>query len=152
MGLLNINRRRHLREKLSAREIARRTGLSRNTVSKHLAANTTELKYATPERPSKLDPFAEKLAGWLESEATKPRKQKRILKQLHADLVALGFTGSYGRVAAFARGWWAAPPWARPKPINRFRREGSDHPTRRRRHRSRREAAHVRSHLPATPK
>jgi len=31
MGLLNIIRRMHLREKLSIREIARRTGLSRNT-------------------------------------------------------------------------------------------------------------------------
>ena len=28
-------------------------------------------------------------------------------KQLHADLVVLGFTGSYGRVAAFARDWRA---------------------------------------------
>jgi hypothetical protein len=27
------------------------------------------------------------------------------LKQFHADLVALDFTGSYGRVAAFARQW-----------------------------------------------
>ena len=58
-----------------------------------------------PERPSKLDPFAEKLAGWLKTEAAKSRKQRRTLKQLHADLVALGFTGSYNRVAAFAREW-----------------------------------------------
>ena len=64
MGLLNIIRRMHLRQKLSIREIARRTGLSRNTVSKHLAADTVEPKFATPERPSKLDPFAEKLL-WL---------------------------------------------------------------------------------------
>jgi hypothetical protein len=27
------------------------------------------------------------------------------LKQLYADLTALGFTGSYNRVAAFAREW-----------------------------------------------
>jgi hypothetical protein len=27
------------------------------------------------------------------------------VKQLHVDLIALGFTGSYGRVAAFARSW-----------------------------------------------
>ena len=67
MGLLNIVRRMHLREKLSIREIARRTGLSRNTVSKHLAANTIEPKFATPERPSKLDPFSGKLAGWLKT-------------------------------------------------------------------------------------
>lgn len=105
MGLLNIIRRMALREKLPIREIARRTGLSRNTIRKYLNAGTIEPRFATPERPSKLDPFAEKLAAWLKTEAGKSRKQRRTLKQLHADLVALGFTGSYGRVAAFARQW-----------------------------------------------
>src|SRR3546814_13643366 len=33
------------------------------------------------------------------------RKQKRTVKQLHADLASLGYDGSYGRVAAFARAW-----------------------------------------------
>src|SRR3546814_4704546 len=33
------------------------------------------------------------------------RKQKPTFKQLHADLVSLGYDGSYGRVAAFARAW-----------------------------------------------
>ena len=105
MGLLNIIRRMHLRQKLSVREIARRTGLSRNTITKHLAADTIEPKFATPDRSSKLDPFAEKLAGWLKTEAGKSRKQRRTLKQMHADLVKLGFTGSYNRVAAFSRQW-----------------------------------------------
>jgi transposase len=107
MGLLNIIRRMHLRQKLSIREIARLTGVSRNTVTKHLAANTIEPKFATPERQSKIDPFADKLAGWLKTEAGKSRKQRRTMKQLHGDLVALGFTGSYARVAAFARKWKA---------------------------------------------
>ena len=66
MGLLNIIRRMHLREKLSIREIARRTGLSRNTVTKHLAANTIEPKFATPERSSKLDPFFGEVGGLAE--------------------------------------------------------------------------------------
>lgn len=35
----------------------------------------------------------------------RPRKQKRTIKQLHADLVSLGYDGFYGRVAAFARTW-----------------------------------------------
>ncbi|GHE66619.1 hypothetical protein GCM10019059_28050 [Camelimonas fluminis] len=95
----------HLRQKLQIREISRRTGLSRNTVTKHLASDTIEPRFATSERPSKLDPFAGKLADWLKSQAGKSRKQRLTLKQPHADLVALGFTGSYGRVAAFARGW-----------------------------------------------
>ena len=107
MELLNLIRRMSLRLKLPIREIARRTGLSRNTVKKHLNADTVEPKFAIAERPSKLDPFAEKLGGWLKSEAGKSRKQRRTLKQLHADLVSLGFTGSYSRVAAFARDWRA---------------------------------------------
>jgi transposase len=105
MGLLNIIRRMALREKLPIREIARRTGLSRNTIKKYLNAGTIEPRFATPERPSKLDPFAKRLAAWLKTQAGKSRKQRRTLKQFHADLVALGFTGSYGRVAAFAREW-----------------------------------------------
>lgn len=107
MGLLNIIRRMHLRQKLSIREISRLTGVSRNTVSKHLAANTIEPKFATPERSSKLDPFAETLAGWLKTNAKKGRKDRHTLKKMHADLVGLGFTGSYARVAAFARRWRA---------------------------------------------
>ncbi|MBB1493099.1 IS21 family transposase [Paracoccus sp. MC1854] len=105
MGLLNIIRRMALREKLSIREIRRRTGLSRNTIAKYLNAGTIEPKFTTPDRPSKLDPFAEKLASWLKTEGGKSRKQRRSAKQLHADLVALGYTGSYNRVAAFAREW-----------------------------------------------
>lgn len=105
MGLLNIIRRMALREKLPLREIARRTGMSRNTMKKYLNAGTIEPQFMTPERQSKLDPFAEKLAGWLKTEAAKSRKQRRTLKQMNADLVVLGFDGSYGRVAAFARDW-----------------------------------------------
>ena len=105
MGLLNIIRRMALREKQSIREISRRTGLSRNTIAKYLSAGTIEPTFAEPERPSKLDPFSDKLAAWLKTEAGRSRKQRRTLKQLHADLVVLGFTGSYGRVAAFAREW-----------------------------------------------
>jgi transposase len=107
MGLLNIIRKLRLRLGLPIREIARRTGLSRNTVKKYLKEGMIEPVFATPERSSKLEPFAEKLAGWLKTEAGKSRKQRRTLKQLHADLVRLGFTGSYNRVAAFARTWRA---------------------------------------------
>ncbi|OAN68090.1 integrase [Rhodobacteraceae bacterium EhC02] len=65
MGLLNIIRRMALRQKLPLRESARRIGMSRNTIKKYLNAGTIEPCFATPERPSKLDPFADKLAGWL---------------------------------------------------------------------------------------
>jgi hypothetical protein len=42
MGLLNIFRRMRLRQKLSIREIARLTGVSRNTVTKHLATKRSQ--------------------------------------------------------------------------------------------------------------
>ena len=107
MATLSVIRRWALRERLSIREIARRTGLSRNTIKKYLAAGVVEPRYAKRVSPSKLDAFADKLAKWLTDETTKSRKQQRTIKQMHADLVALGFDGSYGRVAAFARTWHA---------------------------------------------
>ncbi len=107
MALLSIIRRWALRDQLSIREIARRTKLSRNTIRKYLRCGAVEPKFKVPNRPSKLDAFADQLARWLKTEASKPRKQKRTVKQLHADLVSLGYEGSYGRVAAFARSWKA---------------------------------------------
>ena len=107
MALLSVIRRWHFREGMPIREIERRTGLSRNTIRKYLRGGAVEPKFKVPDRPSKLDPFAEKLSGWLKVEAGKSRKQKRTAKQLHADLVTLGYDGSYGRVAAFVKGWKA---------------------------------------------
>ena len=107
MALLSVIRRWHFREHLSIREICRRSGLSRNTIRKYLRLNGVEPKFNVPERSSKLDPFADRLSAWLKTESKKGRKQKRTMKQLHADLVSLGYEGSYNRVAAFAREWRA---------------------------------------------
>ena len=107
MGFLSVIRRWALRDKMPIREIARRTGLSRNTIRKYLRAEIVEPSFRTPTRPSKLDPFAEKLSGWLVMEVRKSRKDRRTAKQMHADLVKLGFDGSYERVAAFVRAWKA---------------------------------------------
>lgn len=96
MGLLNIIRRMALREKA----VDPRDQPANRAVAEHDREvserwyNRTNIHRT--ERPSKLDPFADKLAAWLKTEAVS-RKQRRTLKQVHADLVALGFTGSYGR-------------------------------------------------------
>lgn len=82
MDLLSVIRRWHFRQGISIREIKRRTGLSRNTIRKYLRADTVEPIFKVPDRPSKLDPFAEKLSGWLRTESSKSRKQKRTAKQL----------------------------------------------------------------------
>ena len=96
MALLSVIRRWHLRDELSIREISRRTGLSRNTIRKYLRSGEVEPRFKVPDRPSKLDIYAERLAAWLRTEANRPRKQKRTIKQLHADLMSLGYEGSYG--------------------------------------------------------
>ena len=105
MELLSVIRRWRYRDHYSIREISRRTGLSRNTVRKYLRADILEPKFKVSDRRSKLDPFANKLSRMLRQETATSRKQKRTIKQLHADLVALGYDGSYNRVAAFARDW-----------------------------------------------
>ena len=105
VAILSVIRRLHLREGLSIREIARRTKLSRNTIRKYLRDGTAEPKYPKRSGASKLDTYAAKLASWLKTEAGRGRKHRRNIKQLHSDLVSLGFSGSYDRVTAFARAW-----------------------------------------------
>ena len=105
VALLGIIRRWHLRDQVSLREIARRLGISRNTVRRYLRSEIVEPAYRDRRTPSALDQYAFKLSSWLKTEATKSRKQRRSLKQIHADLCELGFEGSYDRVAAFARQW-----------------------------------------------
>ena len=78
MDILSVIRRWALRDKMPNREIS---------------------------RPSKLAPYAEKLSGWLLAEQRKSRKERRTAKQMHADLVRLGFDGSYEPVSAFVRAW-----------------------------------------------
>jgi len=70
---------------------------------KYLRSDLIEPKVQRPDRSSKLDPYAEKLAAWLRRKAGRPRKQRWTVKQLYGDLVSLGYDGSYNRVAAFAR-------------------------------------------------
>jgi transposase len=89
--LLSVIRRWHHRDHIPIREIERRTGLSRNTIRKYLRSNAVEVRFKVPERPSRLDPFADKLSEWLRLEAGKGRKGRRTVRQIHADLVTLGY-------------------------------------------------------------
>ena len=86
MELLSVIRRWRHRDHFSIREISRRTGLSRNTVRKYLRSDGVDPRFNAEDRPSKLDPYADKLSHMLRQEAGKSRKQKRTIKQLHADL------------------------------------------------------------------
>ena len=105
VALLSVIRRWHFREGMPIREITRRTGLSRNTVRKYLASGVVEPRYPNRKSPSKLDDYELTLTSWLFRESKRHRKQRKTVKQLHSDLLQLGYTGSYDRVAAFARLW-----------------------------------------------
>lgn len=52
-------------------------------MKKYLRSDETEPTYAKRVSPSKLNPYAEKLATWPGIEATKSRKQRRNLKQIY---------------------------------------------------------------------
>ncbi len=107
MALLGIIRRWHIRDQVPLREIARRLGISRNTVRRYLRSETIEPAYAERRSSRAIDKYAFQLSALLKTEAARTRKQRRTLKQIHEDLKELGFEGSYDRVAAFARVWRA---------------------------------------------
>jgi transposase len=97
-------RRMHFRDRLSIREVTRRTGLSRNTVREWLRRpQVVEPKYAQREVVTKLDQFKETLTGWLKANRHRGKRERRTLKAMYQELVVMGYAGGYGRVAAFAR-------------------------------------------------
>ena len=83
MGFLSVIRRWALREGMPIREIARRTGLSRNTIKKYLREGAVEPKFKVPKRPSNLDPYADRLSAWLLAQ-TRPL----TIPPNHLDLIA----------------------------------------------------------------
>lgn len=101
VALLSVIRRWHYRDHVPIREIVRRTGLSRNTIRKYLASDVVEPRYPKRKTPSKLDGFVEHIVRWLKTESHKGRKQRRRVRQLYAELIERGYTGSYDRVAAY---------------------------------------------------
>ena len=106
MGMLAKIRRMHFRDKVPVREIARRTGLSRNTVRNWLRQPTmTEPKYPARVITSILDPYKEQLAAWLRTDSHRPKRDRRTARFLFNLLQAQGYPGGYGRVVEFVRHW-----------------------------------------------
>src|SRR5210317_1668789 len=99
-------RRMHFRDGMSLREVARRTGLSRNTVRAWLRQpEVSELKFSARVVRSVVDPYREQLEAWLNAELRRPKRERRTAKVLFNQIRALGYPGSYNRVAAFVKRW-----------------------------------------------
>ena len=107
MEMLGKVRRLHLRDKLSLHEIAKRTGLSRNTVRKWLrtAEEVAEPVYQRKAKPGKLTPFHAVLELALKADAHRIKQNRRTAKALFAEIKAAGYAGAYCQVTAFIRAW-----------------------------------------------
>jgi transposase len=106
MEMIDRVRRMHLRDKKSVREIARLTGLSRNTVAKWLAAPVKERpKYRRVAQLTKLAPFHEQLVQALQADARRPKRERRTALALFEQVKAAGYDGGYSRLTDFVRAW-----------------------------------------------
>lgn len=100
MEMLGRIRRMFYRDGLSRSEIARRTGLSRNTIKKWLTAPAAATPtYRRESPPGKLTPFAEQLRQALEVDARRPKRDRRTALALMAELKAQGYDGGYMRIS-----------------------------------------------------
>ena len=89
MDMIGRIRRLHSRKKKSEREIARITGLSRNTVAKWLHGEVDgPPKYRRGEQPNKLTVFHEALKQALKADARRPKHERRTAKALYAEIKA----------------------------------------------------------------
>jgi transposase len=106
MEMLGKIRRMFYRDGQSRSEIARRTGLSRNTIKKWLAEPAASApKYRRRSKPGKLSAFESQLRQALEVDARRPKRDRRTALALMAELKAQGHSGGYTVVSDFIRAW-----------------------------------------------
>ena len=106
MATLGKIRRMFYRDGLNQSEISRRTSLSRNTIREWLKRpEGAEPKYRREPRPGKLTPFEGRLIRLLETDARRPKRDRRTARALHAELKKQGFDGGYTLVSDFVRDW-----------------------------------------------
>ena len=104
VGMLAKIRRMYFRDKLSIREISRRTNMSRNTISDWLKKEVmSEPKYPQRQVTCLIDPYADQLRQWLETDRHRPKRNRRTAKVMFEALKGQGFSGSYVRVAGRVR-------------------------------------------------
>jgi len=107
MEMLGKIRRMYMRDKLSLHEIAKRTGLSRNTIRTWLrtADDPAPPVYRRTEAPGILTPFHEALKRALIADSHRTKQNRRTGKALFVQIKADGYGGGYSRVTDFIRDW-----------------------------------------------
>ena len=107
MEMLGRIRRMHLRDKLSLHEIAKRTGLSRNTVRRwlRLPQEVRQPSYTRVSVKGKLAAFMAELEQALKADALRHKQDRRSGWALFEQIKASGYVGGYSRVTDFIRAW-----------------------------------------------
>lgn len=106
MDMLGKVRRMYMRDRLSISEIARRTGLSRNTVRRWLRApGDLEPHYERSVGVRKLTDYEAILIAALKADGLRHKHSRRTARALFLQIRAQGYRGSYSRVTDFIRAW-----------------------------------------------
>ena len=106
MDMIGKVRRMKLRDQLSLSEIAKRTGLSRNTVKKWLKAPSEAVpKYERSSVEGKLTAFEPILHQALTADSHRPKQGRRSGRALFAQIQAQGYRGGYSAVTDYIRRW-----------------------------------------------
>jgi len=107
MEMLGKIRRMYLRDDLSLHEIAKRTGLSRNTIRGWLrkSEEVSRPMYRRTEGQGKLKTFHQALEQALKVDSHRLKQNRRTAKALFIQINAEGYEGGYTRVTDFIRAW-----------------------------------------------
>ena len=107
MELLGKIKRLYFCDKKSLHEIAKYTGLSRNTIRKWVRAPKAEdaLKYVRQDMPAKLAPYQAEIEQALKADSHRIKQNRRTAKALLIQIQARGYTGGYSQLTAFIRQW-----------------------------------------------
>ena len=107
MELLGKIKRLYFRDKKSLHEIAKYTGLSRNTIRKWVRAPKAEdaLRYVRQDMPAKLAPYQAEIEQALKADSHRIKQNRRTAKALLIQIQTRGYTGGYSQLTAFIRQW-----------------------------------------------
>ena len=102
-------RRWYYREGLSISAIVKKSGYARNTVKAWLKAPEGAVPTYRRQlaRDTKIAAYVAQLTKALETDAHRPKRDRRTALKLFGEIRAAGFDGSYSRVTAFVRQWKA---------------------------------------------
>ena len=107
MEILGRIKRLYFRDKKSLHEIAKLTGLSRNTIRKWVREPKAEdaLKYVRQDMPSKLAVYRPEIEQALKADSHRTKQNRRTARALLTQIQARGYTGGYSQLTAFVREW-----------------------------------------------